>query len=227
MNRLGIIGGLGPESTIEYYRALLVLGSTSVLINSVDLERVIALVTGDARPELTDYLVDEIEVLARAGACLGLIAANTPHVVFDEVRARSPIPLVSIVEAACAAVQDAGFKRVGLLGTRFTMQGRFYPDVFSREGLTLVMPNEAEQTRIHRAYMDELLKGIFLLATRDYLLDVIGRLAATDGAEAVILAGTELPLILPERTVAAVPLLDTTKMHVAAAVRQLRRMRDL
>jgi aspartate racemase len=222
MNRLGIIGGLGPESTISYYRALLAAGPVSVLINSVDLDRVVSLVTNNARSELTAYLVTEIEVLARADASVGLIAANTPHIVFDDVLARSPIPLVSIMEAACAEVQNAGFSRVGLLGTRFTMQGRFYPDVFARAGVTLVVPNETEQATIHGAYMNELLRNVLLPTTQDYLLAVIERLAAADGVEAVILAGTELPLILPEETAAAVPLLDTTRMHVAAALAHLR-----
>jgi aspartate racemase len=221
VNRLGIIGGLGPESTIVYYRMLLKGGLVPILINSVDLDRVVALVTGNARIELTAYLLEEIDVLARAGATLGLIAANTPHIVFDDVQARSPLPLISIVEAARAAVQERGLSRVGLLGTRFTMQGRFYPDVFSRGGVTLVAPNEAEQASIHAAYMNELLRDVFRPATHDLLMTVISRLAAEEGAEAVLLAGTELPLILPEATSAVVPLIDTTQAHVAAALKRL------
>jgi len=215
--RLGIVGGLGPQSTIAYYR-LLAAARVPLLINSVDLDRVVGLVTTNARSELTDYLAGEIHVLARAGASLALIAANTPHIVFDEVRARSAIPLVSIVEAACAAVQERGFSRVGLLGTGFTMQGRFYPDVFTRAGLELVVPNETERAWIHSAYMNELLRDLFLPATRDRLLAVISRLATEEHVQAVLLAGTELPLILTEGTAATVPLLDTTTSHVAAAL---------
>jgi aspartate racemase len=223
LGRVGLIGGLGPESTVAYYR-LLTAQRVPLVINSVDLDRVVALVTADLRAELTDYLSEEIDVLRRAGATMGLITANTPHIVFDDLRARSSIRLISIVEAACAAVQKRGLKRVGLLGTGFTMRGRFYPDVFSRAGIAIVVPNQTERASIHAAYMNELLKDVFLPKTRDLLLAVIGRLSIEDHVEAVLLAGTELPLILPDGTPAAVPLIDTAKTHVAAALKHLGRV---
>ena len=93
------------------------------------------------------------------GRSVGLLAANTPHIVFDEIRRRSPIPLVSIVEATCEAARPLGLKRLGLFGTRFTMQGNFYPDVFSEAEIALVVPQPDEQAYIHDKYMGELVKG--------------------------------------------------------------------
>jgi len=139
MKTIGIVGGLGPESTIEYYRFLIAAyqerqpdGSfPSIIINSLDLQRGLALVTANQLDELAAFLADGVESLARAGASFGLMAANTPHIVFDEVQRRSPIPLLSIVEAAREAAQQLSLTRLALLGTGFTMKGRFYPEVFS------------------------------------------------------------------------------------------------
>lgn len=229
MERLGVIGDMGPESTIAYYRLIVAAARNlrpttphaPVLINSIDVQKVLRLVGENSLVTLTDYLVAEIEVLARAGAKLGLLGANTPHIVFDDVRQRSPIPLVSIVEATSKAVKHRGLRRVALFGTRFTMQGRFYPDVFAREGIDLVLPDVLDQDFIHDTYVNELLNGTFLRSTRDGLLKIVDGLKNAQRIEAVILAGTELPLILTEPTASGIPLLDTTELHVDAAVRQL------
>ena len=132
-----------------------------MLINSIDLHNVLRLVAASDLAQLTDYLVGEVESLARGGAELALLAANTPHIVFDDVQRRSSIPMVSIVEATCNAVQALGVRRVALLGTRFTMQGRFYPAVFSRAGIAVVAPRDDEQDYVHGTYVDELLNGVF------------------------------------------------------------------
>jgi aspartate racemase len=229
MKTVGIIGGIGPESTIEYYRSIVDSyrrqrpdgSSPSMILNSVDVQKLLAMMNRDDLPAVIDYLVPEIKRLAAAGADFGLIAANTPHIVFDEVQERSPIPLLSIVEATCAAAKSRGIKKAGLLGTRFTMQARFYPNVFSREGMALVMPDAGEQAYIHDKYVNELLKDMFLPSTRDRLMEIIQRMKEREQIEAVVLAGTELPLILHQDNVADIPLLDTTKIHVEAAVARL------
>lgn len=228
MKILGIIGGIGPESTVDYYRLIVAAyreqrqdgGYPAIIINSIDLNRVVDLVTGNALPELTAHLVAEVQRLARAGADFGLLASNTPHLVFEDIRRLSPIPLLSIVEATCEAAKARGLRRLGLLGSRFTMQGRFYPDVFSRAAVTLVVPTEEEQAYIHGKYMDELLNGIFLPATRERLLGIVHRLKEQQAVEGVILGGTELPLILRDAS-SDIPFLDTTKIHVNAAVVQI------
>ena len=228
MKTLGIIGGLGPESTVDYYRLIVAAyreqthgGYPALIINSVDLNKVRDLVTANALADLTDYLVAEVQRLARAGADFGLLAANTPHIVFDDIRRQSPIPLISIVEATCEAAKALGLKRLGLLGTRFTMQGRFFPDVFAREGMSLVVPTQDEQAYIHDKYMDELVNGIFLPETRQRLLEIVERLKRREGIEGVILGGTELPLILRDSPSQDIPFLDTTRIHVQSTVLQM------
>ena len=149
------------------------------------------------------------------------LASNTPHIVFDELRRRSPVPLISIVESTCDAAQALGLKRVALFGTRFTMRGRFYPEVFSRAGLSIVVPEEDEQAYIHDIYMKELLNNIFLPETRQSLFAIVDNMKARDNIEAVILGGTELPLILRDPEHNGIPFLDTTKIHVARIVAEL------
>ncbi len=205
MKTLGVIGGIGPESTIEYYRYLIAAyrarkpdGSyPTIVINSINM--------------------GEIEKLAAAGAECGLLAANTPHIVFDEIRRQASIPMVSIVEATRDAAKVLGLKRLGLFGTRFTMLGDFYPRVFSAAQIELVVPKADEQTYIHDRYMNELVKGAILAETRRGLLAIVDRMKEQEGIEGLILGGTELPLILGDVTDQGIPFLDTTRIHVEAA----------
>src|SRR5213080_384533 len=229
MKSLGIIGGVGPESTIEYYRNIIALyrewqrdGSyPEFIINSVDLKKGLDFMTANNLAGMADYLLEEIGKLARAGANFGLISANTPHIVFDEVASKSPIPLISIVEATCAAAKARKLKRLALFGTRFTMQGTFYPKVFSRKGVELVVPDLEDQEYIHDKYLNELVAGKFLPETRAGLFAIVDRLKAKIDIDGVILAGTELPLILRDADRRGIPLLDTTKIHCQAAVAEM------
>jgi aspartate racemase len=229
MKSLGIIGGVGPESTIDYYRKIISLyrqrkkdGSyPELIINSIDLKKELDLVERNQLDELTAYLLEEVEKLARAGAKVGLIASNTPHIVFGELRPRSRIPLISIVESTCDVAKEMKLKRVGLFGTRFTMQGTFYPDVFVRKGIQLVVPEVEDQNYVHDKYMSELVNGVFLPETREGLLKIVDRLRTTQRLEGLILGGTELPLILTDETHNGLPILNTTKIHCQAAVTQM------
>ena len=228
MKTLGLIGGTGPESTIEYYRLIIDAyrdkndgNSPPLIINSVNLKLLLALVNANKLEEFTQELAGAIEQLACAGADFAAFTANTPHIVFDEVQRRSRIPLVSIVEATCEKVQALGLKKVGLIGTRFTMQAKFYPEVFSRACITLVTPNEEEQNYIHEKYIGELLNNIFLPETRECLLSIAGELKARHAIEALILGGTELPLLLRDEKHHDIPLLDTTRIHVERLVSEL------
>ncbi|HEY2389636.1 MAG TPA: amino acid racemase [Candidatus Angelobacter sp.] len=228
MKVIGMIGGIGPESTIDYYKRLLAgydkrcpnQGLPAIVINSIDVKKALALVGANQLRELTDYFLDEIVRLARAGAECGLLSANTPHIIFDELSRRSPLPLVSIVEAAGAEAKRMGLKRIGLFGTRFTMQGQFYPAVFSREGIALIVPTAEEQTYIHVKYVNELIPGKFLDTTREGLLKIARRMKDHEGIEGLILGGTELPLILTDNSSVAIPFLDTTEIHVNAVLEE-------
>ncbi len=229
MKTVGIIGGIGPESTVEYYR--LIIASyreqkgdgryPSVLINSIDLKKVLDLVGANELAMLTEYVVGEVQKVARAGADFGALASNTPHIVFDDIRRQSSIPLISIVEATCEEARALGLKKVGLFGTRFTMQGRFYPDVFSKAGITLAVPEPDEQAYIHGKYMNELVHGIILHNTREQLLAIVDRMKARQGIQGLILGGTELPLILRDVQDRGIPFLDTTTIHVKQIVAHL------
>ena len=225
---LGLIGGTGPESTIEYYRLLVAKyreqadgNSPSLIINSVNLKNMIEWMTAGELGKVTDYLSDAIDKLRLAGADLAALTANTPHIVFDELQARTTLPLISIVEAACDKVQELNLKTVALFGTRFTMQAPFYPTVFSRSDVKLVLPNDEEQNYIHEIYMNELLKDVFRPETRAKLLTIADAMKSRDGIEAVILGGTELPLLLREEQHNDMPLLDTTRIHVDRLVTEL------
>jgi aspartate racemase len=229
MKIVGIIGGIGPESTIEYYRLIIAAYREQtqnksypfIIINSIDLQRMRDLVSANELAKVTEYLVHELHKLARAGADFALIAAGTPHIVFDDVRRQSPIPLLSIVEVTCEEAKVLGLKKVGLFGTRYTMQGRFYSDVFSREGIQLVVPDENEQGYIHDKYFDELVEGIIREETRERLLVIAKRMKEEEGIEGLILGGTELSLILRDGMDADIPFLDTTHIHVKAVITEL------
>lgn len=229
MRTVGILGGIGPESTVEYYRGIIAGyrqqrpdGSyPSILINSISVSKLLRWMGAGQLSNVVDYLADELQKLVRAGADFGVVAANTPHIVFDDVQRRSPIPLISIVEATCAEAKKQGISKAGLLGTRFTMQASFYHDVLSREGIAVVVPDEAEQAYIHEKYVGELLANTFLSETREKLLEIIRRMKDQEQIQAVILGGTELPLLLRDEAASGIPLLDTTQIHVQAVVAEL------
>ncbi len=229
MKTLGIVGGIAPQSTIEYYRLIVDSyrarkpdGSyPPVLINSIDMTKMLALIGANQMTEVTDYLAGEVNKLARAGADFGLLASNTPHIVFEDIRQRAKIPLISIVEAACEAAHAKDIACAGLFGTRFTMQGSFYPDVFSKRGIQLVVPDEQEQDYIHDKYMHELVHGQFLDETRQHLWAIVDRLIDEGHIQGLILGGTELPLLLRDESYRGLPLLDTTKIHVERAVTRM------
>ncbi len=207
---------------ISGYRQLRPDGSyPSIVLNSLDVTKLLGWMNAGQLSEVTAYLVDGLQRLVRAGTDFAIIAANTPHIVFDEVQQRSAIPLVSIVEATCAEAERRGMTKVGLLGTRFTMQAHFYQDLFSRRGITLVVPPLDEQNYIHEKYVGELLNDVFLPETRERLLEIIDGMKRRDHIEAAILAGTELPLILHGDQACGIPLLDTTRIHVRAVVARL------
>jgi aspartate racemase len=228
MSVVGIVGGLGPESTIDYYRRIIELwreadpdSSPSVVIDSLDVTLGIRLVTNDHH-ELTKYLLSSLERLSRAGCDFAALAANTPHIVFDALARQSPLPLLSIVEVCAEEARQRGYRRVGLLGTGFTMAATFYPDVFAQLGIEVAVPNERDRSWLHERYLGELLIGDFRQQTRTGIEQIVERLCKDQRIEAIVLAGTELPLLLQSSTIANLPILDTTELHVRAIVARLR-----
>jgi len=229
MKTAGIIGGIGPESTIEYYRQIIALyrertgdnSYPSILINSIDMTHMLELVGAQRFDDLVAYLVAEIGRLARAGADFALLSSNTPHIVFDRIRAAAPLPMISIVEATCARAKTLGLRKLGLFGTRFTMQGPTYKGVFAQNDIQLVVPAADDLEYIHSKYMGEWIYGIILDETKARLLQIVHGLKETHGIQGLILGGTEIPLILKDADDPDIPFLDTTRIHVEAVVDRL------
>jgi aspartate racemase len=226
---LGMIGGVGPESTLDYYKNIIAMYRErrpdghypQFVINSIDLQEGIDFLEADDLAGMGEFLLREIEVLARAGADFGIIAANTPHIIFDDIAPKLPIPFISIVEAACDHAKARNLKRLALFGTRYTMQADFYQKVFRREGIELVVPELKDQDYIHEKYFAELVPGTFLPETRENLFAIVDRMKAKIGIEGVLLAGTELALILRGDSHHGVALLDTGKIHCQAVVNEM------
>lgn len=223
MKKLGLIGGMGPESTIPYYRDIVHgvharAGRFPLMsIESVDVFHVLHLESEGRLEELADYLSDALERVVASGAEVGALCANTPHLVFDELQARCPIPLISIVEACRDEASRRGFTRLGLLGTAPTMGGCFYQRAFCGAGMDLVVPNKEDQCYVAQKISEELEFGVLRDETRAGLADVVQRLRDAEGVEAIVLGCTELPLILNDG-VTCVPCLDTIAIHVSALV---------
>lgn len=224
MKTLGLVGGLGPESTIDYYRRILdgcrkasYRRSPSIVIDSLDVQRGLYL-SGNDRAGLIEYLMGSIGRLCGAGVDFIAIAANTPHLVFDELVSQTPIPIISIVESCALEAKRLDLERVLLLGTRFTMEAEFYPRTFERFGIDVIAPSDADRTWAHDRYVNELLNGHFKDEFRDEFVELITRERDTHGIDAVVLGGTELTILLGGPVIAGIPALDTTALHVAAIV---------
>jgi aspartate racemase len=223
----GLVGGLGPESTIDYYRRIIGAwqrrhpgSAPSLVIDSLDVQRGLRLVETD-RAGLIAYLLESLRRLAGAGVDFAALTANTPHLVFDELAAQSRVPLVSIVEVCAKAARERGLHRPVLLGTRFTMEAPFYRSTFAKYGMEVLVPDPEDRAWVHTCYTQELLAGDFRDATRDRFVQLIGALHRRADVDGVILGGTELPLLLREPVIAGLPALDTTALHVEAIVERL------
>ena len=219
---IGIIGGIAPPSTLEYYRKIITgfqeKGKTrqypSILINSINMTYMLELVAKKEFQALGDYLSSEIQKLKDGGADFAALASNTPHIVFEQLRKRSVIPLISIVEAARTYAQNHGLKKLGLFGTQSTMQSGFYQDEFSKEGIEIMTPSLESQAYIHEKYMNEFVLGIYQESTKKVLLDIVHHMIKQNRIEGLILGGTELPFILKEEDFIGFTLLNTTDIHV-------------
>lgn len=225
MKKLGLVGGMGPESTIPYYHGI-VYGVQRragkplfprLAIESVDVFEVLRLCGGQKYGELTAYLMDAIQSLADGGADFAALSANTPHIVFDRLQRQSPVPLVSIVEAARDEAVRLKKRRLGLLGTVFTMTGDFFKAPFTESGIEILVPPADEMEEVNRKISTELELGIVKEETLARFRQIIARMEREHGIEGVLLGCTELPLLLNDET-SPVPCLDTMKIHIAALV---------
>jgi aspartate racemase len=223
MKTLGLIGGMSWESTVPYYRLINEaikarlggLHSARLVLYSVDFEEIARLQHAGDWDAAGQVLADAAQRLERAGAEALVICTNTMHKVAPAIEAKVRIPVLHVVDAVAAEIRAAGFHKVGLLGTRFTMEQAFYAQYLARHGLTTLVPEQADRDLVHRVVYEELCLGKIVDASRNEYRRIMATLAA-QGAEAIILGCTEISMLVGPQD-ASVPLFDTTAIHARKA----------
>lgn len=224
MKTIGLIGGMSWESTTLYYQIMNSaiasrlggLNSANVLLASLNFAEIAAMQREGQWEQLAAQLSDAACRLEKAGADCMLIGTNTMHLVAPQVQNAIRIPLLHIADAAAVAIRTHGLNRVGLLGTRFTMEQPFYSEHLNRYGIETVVPDAENRVEVHRIIFEELCRGRILDSSRRTLLGIADELSA-QGAQGLILGCTELPLLLQQQHT-SLPLFDTTTLHALAAV---------
>ena len=224
MKVIGLIGGVSWESSAEYYRLInqevkARLGpehSAEIVMYSMDFQPVAQLEHEEKWNELTTLLVDAANRLERAGADFVVVASNTLHKVADQLQQRISVPLLHIADATAEEIKKAGISLVGLLGTRFVMEQDFYRERLFTHGLKVVIPDQAARNYVHNVIYKELSLGQVLETSKQKILGIITELAAA-GPSAVVLANTELPLLISSEDT-SVRLFDTMAIHAKKAV---------
>ncbi|MDI6710919.1 MAG: amino acid racemase [Bacillota bacterium] len=223
MKRIGILGGMSPEASIDYYRRLIDLARErwpykcpEIVVFNLDLERWKNCVEDREPAKALAYLREGLAVLHGAGADFAIMASNTPHMFLDRLAAASPLPIISIVKETAKEAGARGFAKVGLLGTAMVMEGRFYAEPFTGRGVRVAVPCPEERRYVHGAIVDHLVRGDFRADIVHGLAAVAKRLAEEEGIQALVLGCTELPLVLDEERV-GMPVLNTSLIHVRAA----------
>lgn len=225
MKTIGLIGGMSWESSLEYYRLINQLvkaklggfHSAKSLMVSVDFAEIETFQAQGRWPEAAQALVEAAQSLENGGADFVVLCTNTMHKVAAEIQAQIHIPFLHIADATAEKIQAAGLKRVGLLGTRFTMEEDFYTSrLTQRYGLEVLVPNASQREIVHRVIYDELVKGLIRQESRAQYLEIIEQLVR-EGAEGVILGCTEIGLLVQDGD-CQIPLFDTTRIHAEAAV---------
>jgi aspartate racemase len=224
MKKIGILGGMSPESTTLYYEHITRTytaqygdyGYPEILIYSVSFQKFVDWQRNGQWDEAAREMAAALERLRLAGADFGLIATNTMHFVFDEVQRAVRMPLLSIVDATVEAILGAGLQSVGLLGSVFTMRERFFLDVLERSGIAALVPEPDDQLQVHEVIFQELCRGEIRPESRRLFLEIIERLRDR-GAQGIVLGCTEIPLLLqPEHC--ELPLFNTALLHAGKAL---------
>lgn len=230
MKTIGIIGGLGPEATVDYYKEIInqvntlnrdaSLNYPEIIVYSVNMAGFIGCLEKNDHAGAAGYIVECILKLELAGADFAAISANTPHMFFDEIRKKVSIPLISIVEATKTRVKQSGLKRCGLFGTKFTMNATFFSDVFSRDNIQVITPDPKDINRINELLFNELEIGIFKESTKYELLGIVQKMIDNHGIDSLILGCTEFPIMFRENEYLGIPFLNTTRIHVESIVEE-------
>ncbi len=222
MKKIGLVGGLGPEATIDYYKIIIDafkekstgLVYPEIIIYSVNMSEFLDLMKQKEYEKVTAYLLEKTNALKAAGADFAALTANTPHLLFNQLNEQANLPLISIVEATAREAFNKGLKRPGLFGTGFTMNTPFYSDVFHRYDMQVVLPEAKDKEIINQKLFSEIELGIFRDDTRLLLIDIIKKMIEQQQIDSIILGCTEFPLILAEPEYCGIPVLNTTQIHV-------------
>jgi aspartate racemase len=223
--KIGILGGMSPESTIAYYEYITRTyterfgdyGYPEIIIYSVSFQPYVDWPQQERWDLVAQGLGEAARRLEAAGADFIVMATNTMHLVFDQVQASIQVPMLSLLDAVGEAILAGGIKKVGLLGTMYTMEKTFYQDALARRGITVLVPDPKDRQYVNAVIYDELVAGHIRDESRAGLIAVIRKLAER-GAQGVILGCTEIPMLVTE-TDAGMPLFDTTAIHAEAALR--------
>ena len=222
--KIGILGGMTPESTTTYYETIIHkyeeksgdYNFPEIIIYSVSFQQFVDWMHQDKWDNVRSALAEGLNSLAKAGADFAVIATNTMHLLFDDLQKESDIPLLSIVDAAAASISKKKLDKVILLGTKFTMSRQFYQEGLNRHQISTIVPNTEEQDIIHKIIFDELGRGIIKDESRKKYLDIIQRLHQK-GGQGVILGCTEIPLLI-KNSDCDLPLFDTAAIHAEKAL---------
>ena len=222
MKKIGLIGGITPESTVLYYQILNRLNanqlgkthSAELIINSFDFGQISQLVEKGRWDLLNKKMAEAGTNLENAGASCILICANTMHLCIDAVRKVVRIPVIHIADSTAKEIQKKGIQKVALLGTKYTMEKDFFRDILNKHEIETIIPDVEERDEIHRIIYDELAQGEFKKSSKETYLKIIDSLILK-GAKGIILGCTEIPLLINQNDV-SLPIFDTTKIHAAA-----------
>ncbi len=225
MKKIALVGGLGPEGTLDYYRAIIdgfkddydELGYPEIVIESLNMKPMLALAEAGDWGEISEIIAAKFEDMRHAGAELGAIAANTPHKAFASIQAATLLPLISIVAATRQAVEERGIRQALLLGTAFTMQSDFYFEEFAKADIELVVPGQKDREYMHEKLFSEIEHGIAKPDTRQGFIDIIERTLNDSSAGGIVSACTEFPLVFSAGDF-EVEFFDTATIHISRIV---------
>lgn len=228
--KIGLVGGTGPESTLIYYKLICQkvnaqLGGLTfpeMTIESIDLNRAMSFISGEDFAQLEAYVWEKINNLIKCNCEVIALTANTMHIIYDKLKERisssaDNVLFVSLPETTSEEAVRRGYKRVGLLGTIFTMQRKFLKEVFEVKGIEVVVPKVEEMKKVHKIIAEELEMGEVIEESQRYLIEVIEEMRQEEGIEAVVLGCTELPLALNDKN-CPVECLDTMALHIERLV---------
>ncbi len=219
---IGIVGGLSPESTTEYYRIITRgynkkaggLNFPEMTIRSVNMREIVDLFNQGRWDDMADIIVSAIHDLQKAGADFAAIATNTPHNAYERIKEKSPLYVLSIMDATAREIQKDGYKKVGLLGTKPTMEYGFFQKTFKKYGIETVTPDEGDRNYVDQVIWNELVHGKITEEAKKGYLAIINKMVKK-GAEGVILGCTEIPLLIKQED-CPVKIYDTTAIHARA-----------